>query len=342
MTGMWFVERGLVPDPVLRWGIRRLLRERLRIEARRAAQPGAATAFMEELQQGPIAVHTQAANEQHYEVPSAFYQRVLGPRLKYSSGLWNDGTPNLAAAETAMLALTCERARLKDGHDVLELGCGWGSLSLYIAERYPRCRVTSVSNSRTQKAFIDDRARQRGLANVEVITADMNDFAIDRRFDRVISVEMFEHMRNHRDLLARVRGWLRDDGLLFVHIFCHDRFAYPFETDGKDDWMARYFFTGGIMPSFDLLPRFDRDLELAESWKVNGRHYARTLEAWLANMDRQRTALRPLFVETYGAPAQRRWWVYWRLFFLSCAELFAFNKGNEWYVGHYLFTPRAG
>jgi len=338
---MGLLERDLLPDPLIRWGIRRLLRDRLAQESARAAAPGHLDKFMAQLKASPIAIHTADANQQHYEVPTSFYQRVLGPRLKYSSCLWEDGTTSLAAAETAMLNLTCERAELRDGHDILELGCGWGSLSLFMAERFPASRITAVSNSRTQKEYIDSAARQRGLLNLQVITADMNDFRTDRTFDRVVSVEMFEHMRNYRDLLARVRGWLRDDGLLFVHIFCHDRFAYPFETDGDRDWMARYFFTGGIMPSFDLLSRFDDHLQQVQAWTVNGRHYARTLEAWRELMDQQKADLWPLFVQTYGARNATRWWVYWRVFFLASAELFAFNNGQEWYVGHYLFRPRA-
>lgn len=336
---MKLMERNLVPDPLVRWGIRRLLRDRLHQEARRA-EGGGLDRFIEQLKSSPVAVHTQEANQQHYEVPTAFYQRVLGPHLKYSSCWWGDGIPDLAAAERAMLQLTCERARLQDGQDVLELGCGWGSLSLFMAERYPGSRITAVSNSRTQKLHIDAEARARGLTNLRVITADMREFSIAASFDRVVSVEMFEHMRNYQELLHRIRTWLRPEGFLFVHIFCHERYAYPFETDGDNDWMARYFFTGGIMPSFDLLSRFDRDLAQVQAWKVNGRHYALTLESWLQRMDRQKSTLWPLFVETYGAADATRWWVYWRVFFLACAELFAYRGGTEWYVGHYLFRPQ--
>ncbi len=337
-----WIERERVPDFLLRFGIRRLLERRLRQETERARTENTPARFAEELARSPIAIHTRDANEQHYEVPTSFFQTVLGPRLKYSSCWWDRNTSGLAGAEERMLALTCERARLADGQDILELGCGWGSLSLFMAERYRRARITAVSNSRTQKEFIDAEARRRGLDNLTVITSDMNDFDTERRFDRVVSVEMFEHMRNYALLLERIRRWQKPGGELFVHIFCHERFAYPFETDGDNDWMARYFFTGGIMPSFDLLARFDRDLHVAESWKVNGRHYSWTLEAWLERMDANRPALWPLFVETYGAGQARTWWVYWRIFFLSCSELFAYGGGNEWYVGHYRFvqTPR--
>lgn len=332
------IEREWIPDPVLRWGIRRLLAKRL---AQEAAGAHPLESFVEELKRSPIAIHTQDANQQHYEVPTAFFKTVLGPRLKYSSCWWDERTPNLAAAEEAMLSLTCERAGLAGQQHILELGCGWGSLSLFMAERYPDARITAVSNSRTQKEYIDTEARRRGLNNLAIITADMNDFDTGATYDRVVSVEMFEHMRNYRELLARIRRWLKTNGRLFVHIFCHDRYTYPFETDGDNDWMARYFFTGGIMPSFDLLNRFDHDMVRIESWKVNGLHYSRTLEAWLERMDSARKELWPLFEQTYGKDQAQKWWVYWRIFFLACAELFAYDGGRAWYVGHFLFKPRA-
>lgn len=335
----WFlIEREWVPDPAIRWGIRRLLAKRLRLEATRAEQ---LPQLVEDLKKSPIAIHTDDANRQHYELPTEFFQTVLGPRLKYSCCLWEKPTAALAEAEEAMLALTCERAQLADGLRILELGCGWGSLSLFMAERYPNSKIVAVSNSRTQKAFIDNRARERGLKNVEIITADMNDFETPETFDRVVSVEMFEHMRNYEQLLARIRRWLVPHGLLFVHIFCHRRYAYLFEADGDDDWMAKYFFTGGVMPSFDLLSRFDRDMRQLQAWEVNGLHYSRTLEAWLDQMDRARAKLWPIFERTYGAGQAQRWWVYWRIFFMACSELFAYRGGTEWFVGHYLFAPRA-
>lgn len=339
MNSMWWLEHNLVPDPLIRWRIRRLLEQRKDDETRKARQGDAIARFAAELRRSPLALNTADANAQHYEVPTAFFQAVLGPRLKYSSALWDSQTSTLPQAEEAMLDLTCNRARLKDGQDVLELGCGWGSLTLFMAERFPRSRITAVSNSRTQKEYIDGEVRRRGLTNVRVITSDMNNFEPDATFDRVVSVEMFEHMRNYEELLARIRRWLRDDGHLFVHIFCHRVFAYAFEVDGDQDWMARYFFTGGIMPSFDLFAQFPRDLRVVESWPVNGRHYANTLEAWLRNMDARRSELWPLFERTYGPKEALRWWVYWRVFFLACAELFAYGGGSEWFVGHYLFAP---
>lgn len=338
------VAGGWLPDVLLRVGIRRILAARLAEEARGGPEAIEARrrAWIEECRRGPIAIATADANAQHYEVPAEFFVRALGPRLKYSSCWWPPGVATLAAAEEAMLALTCERAGIADGQRVLELGCGWGSLSLWMAEKYPASTITAVSNSASQKSFIDARAHERGLRNIAVVTADMNDFAPPAGrapFDRVVSVEMFEHMRNYEELLRRIAGWLAPDGRLFVHIFSHRSHAYPYEDRGPSDWMARHFFTGGQMPSHDLLRAFDRDLVVAESWRIDGTHYARTLEAWLARMDAAHDAIMPIFREVYGAADADRWWHQWRVFFLACAELFAYRGGQEWAVSHYAFQP---
>jgi cyclopropane-fatty-acyl-phospholipid synthase len=320
-----------VPDGLLRRAIRvncarRLARERLGGEARRRA-------FVRELRSAPIAEQVERANEQHYEVPVEFFRHVLGPRLKYSCCYFPRGTTTLAEAEDAMLALTCERAGVEDGMEILDLGCGWGSLTFWLAERYPGARILAVSNSRLQRDAIEAEARRRGLARVEVQLADANVFQPDRRFDRVLSVEMLEHVRNYPELLGRVASWLEPEGKLFVHVFSHRRFAYPFRAG----WMARNFFTGGTMPSHDLLPALATGLELETRWSVDGRHYARSAEAWLARLDVSRDELLAVLGARYGGGAERRLQA-WRVFFMACAELWGYRGGTEWGVSHYRFA----
>jgi cyclopropane-fatty-acyl-phospholipid synthase len=336
------LERDRLPDALVRFGIRRLLKARLAEEDQgsAAAQQRHLMELIGRLKRSPTAINTREANLQHYELPSAFFELVLGKHLKYSSGYFPSGTETLDEAEAAMLALTAERARLRDGDRILELGCGWGSVSLWMAEHFPNSRITAVSNSRSQKIFIDGRAAARGLTNLEVLTRDMNrlSFAADVQFDRVVSVEMFEHMRNYELLMQRIASWLKPTGTLFVHIFTHKSYAYPFEVRDETDWMAQYFFTGGIMPSSDLLLYFQNALRIVDQWQVDGRHYQRTSEHWLQNMDRNRAAIEPLFAATYGADQVTRWWAYWRVFFMSCAQLWGYAKGREWFVSHYLFS----
>ena len=341
---MGLLESNLVPDFLIRIGIRRLLAQRLREEYRGTPeeQQRHLMSFVQQLRKSEVAIETAAANEQHYEVPSEFFRNVLGKHLKYSCCYYNPGVSSLDSAEAEMLALTVKRANIQDGDRILELGCGWGSLSLYMAEKFPNSRITGVSNSHSQREHIMSMAAARGLNNLEIITCDANvlQFPPEIQFNRIVSVEMFEHMRNYQTLLERVSSWLAPEGTLFVHIFTHQKYAYPFEVRDDTDWMAKYFFTGGIMPSDDLLLYFQQHVRLREHWHVDGVHYQKTAEGWLSNMDARREQVWPVLVKTYGKEQAKKWWVYWRMFFMSCAELWGYRKGCEWIVSHYLFDKR--
>lgn len=334
-----WVEQGYVPDSVIRQGIRRLCKSRLDeinsadCESTSDIREG----FIAEMQSAPIALAPEQANSQHYEVPAAFFAQVLGPHGKYSCCHWPEGVDTLVDAESAALAQTCSRATLADGQEILELGCGWGSLTLWMARHYPKARITAVSNSNSQRQHILARAEEQGLKNLRVITADMNDFTIDQQFDRIVSIEMFEHMRNWPELFQRIHAWLRPGGAFFMHIFCHRDQPYLFEDRGVDDWMSRHFFSGGMMPSDALPARFQSHLQLLRQWRWSGLHYEKTANAWLHNMDTRRDAIMPILAATYGADQAGVWWMRWRLFFLACAETFGYDKGETWYVGHYLF-----
>lgn len=341
-TLMKAAENGTLPDSVCRAGIRKLLKQRLQsIESGGVEKQQAGFRdFLSDCRNSPIAVVPELANEQHYEVPAGFFEAVLGTHLKYSCCEWLPETRTLDQAEATALATTCERAELNDGQQILELGCGWGSLSLWMAEHYPQSSILAVSNSTSQRAFIEARAAERGLGNLIVMTADMNTFAPQKTFDRIVSVEMFEHMRNHEELLRRASTWLNPSGKLFVHIFCHRLQAYLFEATSEQDWMARYFFSGGMMPSENLLPRYQQHLTLADVWRWDGRHYERTCNEWLKKQDASKSKLNTLFVETYGANQADIWLNRWRIFFMACAELFGYRNGSEWWVSHYLFQKR--
>ncbi len=345
MSTIRLAERGLLPDWLIRAGIRQLNRQRLR--GLRAGGEAAVARRQEmllaELADSPLAIETAAANEQHYELPPEFFRLCLGPRFKYSACLFEREDSTLAQAEEAMLELYAARAGLADGQDILELGCGWGSLSLWLAQRYPGSRITGVSNSAPQRRFIEARAAELGLANLRILTCDVNTLELpEAAYDRVVSIEMFEHLRNYRTMLARIGRWLRPGGALFVHIFCHARHAYPFETQGEHNWMGRYFFTGGLMPAWDTLTHFQDDLRLEQRWQVDGRHYQRTADAWLANHDVNAEAVMTVMRQTYGDAGAALWNQRWRIFWMACAETFGFAGGGQWLVGHYLFRKPSG
>lgn len=360
MPGLHLAESGRLPDTLLRAAIRTRHRKVLKREdpGSAEARQQALRAFIQDMKTSPVALVPGEANRQHYEVPPALFAEMLGPRLKYSSCLWPEhelghkpsGTEAsrervlLQRAEESMLALTAERAGLEDGMRILDLGCGWGSFTLWAASHFPRALVMAVSNSRDQGEFIRDRARNLGLINVQVLTADMNEFhppPESSTFDRIVSVEMFEHMRNWPELLRRIAGWLSDQGLFFLHIFTHRDLVYPFR-EGPSEWMSRHFFSGGIMPSDALLLHLQEDLVLRDHWRVSGRHYARTLDSWLALLDASRVAALKILAGVHGPEQSRVWFNRWRLFLMACSELFGFHRGNEWLVSHYLMAKRQG
>ena len=342
MIALNLAERGWLPDAVVRFGIRRLLKARLQQQKALAQENRAAIpSFYERLRSEPIAVQTQDANRQHYEMPAAMFRYILGHRMKYSCALFPTGTESLDQAEDAMLALTCARARLEDGMTILELGCGWGSLSLWMAEHYPNSRIVAVSNSASQREFIEQEAARRNLKQLRVITSNVIDFDPLEQFDRIVSVEMFEHMRNYALLLERVSQWLTSTGKLFVHIFCHCEFGYLFEESRGTDWMAKHFFSGGMMPSVDIFSYFQDHCTVTEQWTVNGNHYAETCDAWLANQDLKRKEIKCVLGNHLPKELVDLQYERWRIFFMACAELFRFNGGDEWLIGHFLLDKKA-
>lgn len=344
-TAIDWMEWDLMPDFMTRLGIRCLLARRLRTEQRSGAQaPADALArLLEALRDSPMVLDTVTSDVRPDELPVEFFQRVLGEHLKFSACYWPSGVETLNEAEAAMLMLTCERAQLADGQTVLELGCGWGALTLWMAEHFPNSRIEAVTRSRRQRAFIEAQCRHRGIGNVRVTGADSNDFATDRRFDRVVSVGMFPQIHNYRELLVRIARWLTPTGRLFMHLCTHRRFAYAFADEEHNHWLRRYFLTGGIMPSDDLLLRCQGELRLERRWHLNGRHQRRTCETWLANQDHYREEILDLFRRAYGAEQAARWFQRWRVFFISCAELFGYGDGREWGISQYRFDkPSAG
>lgn len=339
-----WAERGLVPDSAIRAGIRRLVESRLKEIQADNCQVGAdaESRFIAQMNSAPIAPVPELANQQHYEVPAEFFQYCLGEHRKYSACYWAPETRTLDEAEAVALQLTCEHATLRDGQQVLELGCGWGSLTLWMAQHYPSSNIVAVSNSNSQREYIMSQATARGLSNVRVITCDMNqfqpaNFGITQAFDRIVSVEMFEHMRNYRKLYGQLHDWLVPGGRFFKHIFVHRLTPYAFEVAGDDDWMSQFFFSGGIMPSDDLPLRFQEKLKLLQLWRWDGTHYQKTANAWLANMDAHAEEITPVLESTYGEENAEMWRNRWRIFYMSCAELFGLRNGQEWWVTHYLF-----
>ena len=334
-------EKGIIPDYFIRQGIVRNCENRLNNEnvSNTEKVSSKKQSWIEQMKESPIALVPEKANEQHYEVPPAFFENVLGKHLKYSSGYWPDGVNSLDESEESMLELSFERAQLADGNSILELGCGWGSLTCYMASKLPNSKITAVSNSKDQKEHILNRCKNQGLDNIEVITADMNDFGTENKYHRVVSIEMFEHMRNYKKLLSKISSWLHDDGKLFIHIFTHQSVVYPFENQGEADWMAREFFSGGMMPSHDLLLHFQDDLILDDVWSMSGTHYEKTSLAWVNKMDANKDSIMKIFLKTYGDDA-KLWFQRWRIFFMSCEKLFGYDNGSEWGVSHYRFSKR--
>ena len=341
-TSLTFAEKGLLPDPLVRAGIRKLVGSRLSEISANNCEIGMAnmTQFVQNMNKAEIASLPELANAQHYEVPADFFSFCLGKHRKYSSCFWMPDTNTLDEAELLALIQTCDHADLKDGQTILELGCGWGSLSLWMAEKYPKATITGVSNSSSQREYILNTAKSRGLTNLNIITADMNIFEAPTQYDRIVSVEMFEHMRNYQVLYGRVASWLKPKGKFFKHIFVHRNTPYLFEVQSPDDWMSQFFFSGGMMPSDDLPLHFQDNLKLLQRWRWDGTHYAKTANAWLANMDLNSTAITPILASTYGAENVEMWRNRWRIFYMACAELFGFDKGQQWWVTHYLFEKK--
>jgi cyclopropane-fatty-acyl-phospholipid synthase len=337
-TGIDLAERGLIPDALTRAAIRQFCAR----TARSALEDHSlqeSERFIESLRDQDLAEFPEKANEQHYELPAEFFELFLGPRRKYSCCVFQDAKTTLAQAEEDALRDTVERACLEDGQQILELGCGWGSLSLWMAEHFPNSFIVAVSNSNSQRAHIERLAKQRSLANLQVLTIDINRFDPRRKFDRIVSVEMFEHLKNMEEMLRRVATWLKPHGKLFIHHFCHRNLTYPFDVDGADNWMGRYFFTGGLMPSANLLSRFSSDFAVSQQWSWSGVHYRRTADAWLWALDANRREAIEILKRVYGEKHANRWFHRWRIFLLAVSEVFGFRNGSEWFVRHVLLEP---
>ena len=332
--GIWLAERGWIPDFLLRIAVKFISKARIKKSSRFSEKLD----VISSLRDGPIAESTPFVNKQHYEVPPAFFEKVLGSKLKYSCSLFSDNQKSLNDAETEMLKTYIERANIRSKQEILDLGCGWGSFSLYAAQKFSNCNFTAVSNSDEQINFIKSKIQELGLTNLLALKQDINQLNLNKKFDRIVSIEMFEHMRNYKNLLQRLSNLMTDDGLLFVHIFCHRQSAYFYEIKNQWDWMTKYFFTGGIMPSKDIFEFFDEDLTVAESWEINGKHYSKTSKSWLKNIDKNSKIVKQILNQHYDE--KNIWFNRWRIFFLACEEFFKINDGKEWFVSHYLLEKK--
>ena len=340
---MWFnslLARGLIPDWILRRGVRSQGKERLNM-MNKVDSTKEYSKFINEASTGNIAVNTDDANNQHYEVDSEFFKYCLGKNLKYSCCFWDDNTLDLDTAEDNMLEIYSERAEITDGMNILDIGCGWGSLSLFLAQKYPKSEITGVSNSSSQKIFIDSVASKRNISNLKIITRDINDFRTEKKYDRIISIEMFEHTKNTKKLMNLINDWLNPNGLFFMHVFAHKENPYYFDRDQKNAWMAKYFFTGGMMPNHNLFKDLKSNLEYQKSWMLSGEHYEKTSNAWLNNMDQNKREILSLFERSNSSTIAKRKFHFWRLFYIACAEIFGYDNGNEWVVSHHLFKKSA-
>ena len=336
---MWFnplLARGLIPDWILRRGVRSQGKERLNM-MNKVDSTKEYSKFINEASTGNIAVNTDDANNQHYEVDSEFFKYCLGKNLKYSCCFWDENTLDLDAAEDNMLEIYSQRAQITDGMSILDIGCGWGSLSLFLAQKYPKSEITGVSNSSSQKIFIDSVASERNISNLNIITRDINDFRTEEKYDRILSIEMFEHTKNTKKLMNLINDWLNPNGLFFMHVFAHKENPYYFDRDQKNAWMAKYFFTGGMMPNHNLFKDLKSNLEYQKSWILSGEHYERTSNAWLNKMDQNKGKILSLFERSNSSSVAKRKFHFWRLFYIACAEIFGYDNGNEWVVSHHLF-----
>ena len=337
----YIIEKNLLPDWLIRAGITLISKQRLCEQANgNKLENFSKFTFIESVKNSPIALVPEKANEQHYEVPARFFELCLGKRKKYSSCYYTDNTQSLDEAEENMLSLYVKRGEFQSGQNILELGCGWGSLTLYLAEKFPQSEITGVSNSGSQKEYILSKAKELNLSNIKIVTCDMNVFEPQSQYDRIVSIEMFEHMRNWEKLFQKVSAWLKNDGKFFMHVFTHKEYAYPYEVKDSTDWMAKYFFSGGMMPSDDMPLYFQKDLILDNHWTLSGVHYGKTARHWLENLDKNKDEALKLLATIYGKGSEIIWFVRWRLFYMACEVMFGYKNGSEWKVSHYLFCKR--